>query len=34
MKEVEIWLQKFKALLEKRFSQLDDVLTKLKSKRK
>lgn len=34
MKEVEMWLQKFKALLEKRFSQLDDVLTKLKSKRK
>lgn len=34
MKEVEICIQKFKGLLEKRFSQLDDVLTTLKSKKK
>lgn len=31
MGEIESWLHQFKGLLEKRFTQLDEVLTKLKS---
>jgi DNA-binding transcriptional ArsR family regulator len=31
MEEIESWLQGFKGLLEKRFTQLDAVLTKLQS---
>jgi DNA-binding transcriptional ArsR family regulator len=31
MGEIESWLNQFKGLLEKRFTQLDEVLTKLKS---
>jgi DNA-binding transcriptional ArsR family regulator len=31
MGEIESWLQGFKGLLEKRFTQLDEVLTKLQS---
>jgi DNA-binding transcriptional ArsR family regulator len=31
MQEVEQWLHQFKGLLEKRFSQLDEVLAKLKT---
>ena len=31
MQEIEQWLAQFKGLLEKRFTQLDEVLTKLKS---
>jgi DNA-binding transcriptional ArsR family regulator len=34
MKEVEKWLEQFKALMTKRFTQLDDVLTRLKEKKK
>ena len=39
MHEIEIWLEQFKALMAKRFNQLDDVLnqlklTRLKEKRK
>jgi DNA-binding transcriptional ArsR family regulator len=34
MKEIERWLEEFKALMAKRFSQLDDVLTRLKEKKK
>lgn len=34
MREVEKWLDQFKALMAKRFTQLDDVLTRLKEKRK
>jgi DNA-binding transcriptional ArsR family regulator len=34
MREIEKWLEEFKALMTKRFSQLDDVLTRLKEKRK
>jgi DNA-binding transcriptional ArsR family regulator len=34
MKEVETWLEQFKALMTKRFTQLDDVLTRLKEKKK
>lgn len=30
MKEIETWLEKFKALLAKRFIQLDEVLSQLK----
>jgi DNA-binding transcriptional ArsR family regulator len=30
MQEIEKWLQQFKAILEKRFRQLDEVLEKLK----
>lgn len=33
MNEVEQWLEQFKALLAKRFDQLDDVLLQLKNKR-
>jgi len=32
VKDIEKWLLKFKGLLEQRFSQLDDVLSKLKTK--
>ena len=32
MKELDKWIAKFKTLLDKRFSQLDDVLSKLKTK--
>jgi DNA-binding transcriptional ArsR family regulator len=34
MKDVEKWIQQFKGLLEKRFNQLDTVLTNLKSTKK
>lgn len=34
MSEIDMWLEQFKKLLEKRFSQLDDVLAKLKSDKK
>lgn len=34
MKDIEKWLEQFKQLMAKRFEQLDDVLEKLKSKRK
>jgi DNA-binding transcriptional ArsR family regulator len=34
MKEIEKWLEEFKALMAKRFSQLDDVLTRLKERKK
>ncbi|QHL88985.1 metalloregulator ArsR/SmtB family transcription factor [Nibribacter ruber] len=34
MKEIEKWLDQFKQLLAQRFDQLDDVLQKLKSKKK
>ncbi len=34
MQEIDKWLQQFKGLLEKRFSQLDNVLAKLKSDKK
>lgn len=32
MKEIDIWLEKFRKIWEDRFNQLDDVLNKLKSK--
>jgi len=32
IKEIDKWMEKFKGLLEQRFSQLDDVLSKLKTK--
>lgn len=34
MKEIDKWLEKYRALWEKRFDALDEVLEKLKSKRK
>lgn len=34
MKDIEKWLEQFRQLLEKRFSQLDDVLTQLKKNKK
>ena len=34
MQEIEKWLTQFKALLAKKFTQLDDVLTQLKTKKK
>ena len=34
MNEIEKWLEQFKALMAKRFNQLDDVLTRLKEKKK
>jgi len=34
LQEVEKWIEQFQKLLEKRFSQLDDVLNKLKSNKK
>ena len=34
MREIETWLERFKALMAKRFDQLDDVLIRLKEKRK
>ena len=34
MKEIEKWIEEFRKLLAKRFTQLDDVLEKLKSKKK
>ncbi len=34
MKEIEKWLDQFKKLMAKRFSQLDDVLTQLKKNKK
>ena len=33
MEEIEKWLEQFRALLNKRFSQLDDVLSQLKLKK-
>jgi DNA-binding transcriptional ArsR family regulator len=32
MKEVDVWLEQFRALWEDRFNQLDNVLEKLKNK--
>ena len=34
MQEIEKWLEQFKALMAKRFDQLDDVLTRLKARKK
>ncbi|MBN8467443.1 winged helix-turn-helix transcriptional regulator [Corallococcus exiguus] len=34
MLEVEQWLEQFKALMAQRFTQLDDVLTRLKARKK
>ena len=34
MREIEKWLGQFKALMAKRFSQLDDVLIRLKARKK
>lgn len=34
MHEIEKWLEQFKALMAKRYDQLDDVLKRLKEKRK
>ncbi|MDB5051310.1 MAG: ArsR family transcriptional regulator [Fibrobacteres bacterium] len=34
MREMEKWLEQFKAVMAKRFSQLDDVLTQLKARKK
>jgi len=34
MQEIEIWLDQFKALMGKRFNQLDEVLTRLKARKK
>lgn len=34
MKDIEKWLEKFKQLMARRFEQLDDVLEKLKTKKK
>lgn len=34
MREIEAWLQQFKALMAKRFNQLDDVLTRMKARKK
>jgi hypothetical protein len=33
MKEVENWLDKFKSLMDQRFSQLDQLLKKQKNKK-
>lgn len=34
MNEIEKWLEQFKALMAKRFNQLDEVLTRLKARKK
>ena len=34
IREIEKWLEQFKALTAKRFSQLDDLLTRLKARKK
>jgi DNA-binding transcriptional ArsR family regulator len=34
VREIEQWLEQFKALMAKRFTQLDDVLTRLKARKK
>jgi len=34
MKEIEKWIEKFRRLLARRFEELDNVLTQLKSKKK
>lgn len=34
MQQVDAWLDQFKAIVEKRFTQLDDVLAKLKTEPK
>jgi DNA-binding transcriptional ArsR family regulator len=34
MDEIAKWLEQFKALMNKRFNQLDDVLTRLKARKK
>ncbi|MEO6094135.1 MAG: metalloregulator ArsR/SmtB family transcription factor [Fibrobacteria bacterium] len=34
MREIEKWLEQFKVLMAKRFNQLDDVLTRLKERKK
>ena len=34
MQEIEKWLQRFKAVLNKKFSQLDEVLEQIKKQRK
>ncbi|WP_126970442.1 ArsR/SmtB family transcription factor [Gynurincola endophyticus] len=33
MKEIEVWLEKFRSLLDKRFGQLDQVLEQLKNQK-
>lgn len=34
MNQIDTWLHQFKSLVDKRFTQLDDVLTKLKTEQK
>jgi len=34
MKEIDIWLDQFRKILEERFRQLDEVLFTLKNKKK
>jgi DNA-binding transcriptional ArsR family regulator len=34
MREIEKWLEQFKALMAKRFNQLDDLLTQMKARKK
>ena len=34
MQEIEHWMERFKALMAERFTQLDDVLTRLKARKK
>ena len=34
MKEIDNWLEQFKLIMSKRFSQLDDILTNLKTTKK
>jgi DNA-binding transcriptional ArsR family regulator len=34
MHEIEQWMEQFKALMAKRFNQLDDVLSRLKARKK
>lgn len=34
IEQVDTWLQQFKALIDRRFTQLDDLLTKLKNEQK
>jgi DNA-binding transcriptional ArsR family regulator len=34
MREIEKWLEQFKAMMAKRFDQLDDVLNRLKARKK
>lgn len=34
MREIEKWLEQFKTMMAKRFDQLDDVLTRLKERKR